>query len=243
MRETVLTVIILNFLFLIPIAASTVLLVNSMVSKIDDSWFNEKSRSKKEWKKINFLSFFVSSTFGILTQLIMYKDFDNDFTVIASISSSLLTYITVQSFFTDFYDRRVDRKGLRISCLISAVFGFYLIFQNDPIYMFLYVIYILLATSTFFIRSPVTKKLYVSQSDSRAIILVVLAAFPILGINYFNTAALMVALMVILYGVFAALKNRDFGILYKKKISIPMVPLIVAPFSLAVTFSHVLELL
>lgn len=236
--------IVISLLLMLSIStiAGLVLLVNSVYRKPDSEWFNE-SKSSKKWRSINLLSFIISVVFGTLTQFTMQDFFPTDFKIISGVFSTLLTYISVQSLFTDFYDRRVDRKGLRIACLISLFLGFYLIVQNDPIYIFLYVFYLILAISTLFFISPSTKEPFIGQSDSRAIILVVLSAFPVLGISYFNMAAFGVVLLVLLYGVFLSFKLKDFNIFFKNKVSMPMVPFILIPYAVFVSFSHLLELL
>lgn len=174
------------------------------------------------WKKLNLLGLSLSIALTLATWF-LYADFHGAYKLLASLSTGIMSFVAVQTFSTDFTLRLADRRLLRIANIVSLAAGLWFLinFTNQTIVL-LYAIFIIFASILLFFPK-------LGASDARAVQLVVLSAFPVLGTQNFQLGFIVVAIFVIGYGVVRAIQSGDFK-KYFSKISIPLVPLIITPF-------------
>lgn len=186
------------------------------------SWLPE-GKLLPHWKKINLYSLLASVVLASLSYFWIHVDFIAEFKIINSLSISLLTFVFGQTIFTDGWQRLADRRVLRIANVISLVVGvgFLLIFDTQVMLM-IYFLLALLATIIVFIPM-------IGNSDGRAIQLIVLSTFPILGLERIQWGLLLFVPIVLIYGLIVSIKNKSFKGFFTK-ISVPMVPIMIAPF-------------
>lgn len=180
------------------------------------------------WSKISLLSLFVSVVLSLIT-FFMLSAYMIEFRSVATLSSAILSFVTVQTFFTDFAHRRADRRVLRIANLLSLVTGYWFLNTYDKSNLIFYAVFAIAATAVLFVKS-------VGDSDARALQLVVLSGLPVIGIFGMQLGIIGFLILTLTYGAVVAIKSRSFKILLTKKTSIPAVPLIVAPFAVLVLF-------
>ena len=72
----------------------------------------------------------------------------------------------------------------------------------------------------------------VGKSDARVITLVCMAALPVTGLWVFQFGFLLVAALSIIYSLSTTPKGSSIKDTLTRKVSVPMVPLIAAPFAL-----------
>lgn len=180
------------------------------------------------WRKINFLSLAISFVFTI-TAILSLNGYKTEFKALVALSSAVLSFISVQTFFTDFNHRKADRRVLRIANAVSLVAGLWFLNTYNSQMLVFYVVFGVAATATLFLNS-------FGESDARALQLIVLAGLPVLGITGMKLGVVGFLALTILYGIIWAIKQRSFRDLLTKKVSIPAVPLIVAPFAVLTLF-------
>jgi hypothetical protein len=180
------------------------------------------------WSKINLLSLITSVALSLITFLTL-SAYMIEFRAVATLSSAVLSFITVQTFFTDFAHRRADRRVLRIANLLSLIAGYWFLNTYDKSNLIFYAVFAISATAVLFVKS-------IGDSDARALQLVVLSGLPVVGIFGMQLGIVGFLILTLTYGAALAIKSRSFKLLLTKKTSIPAVPLIVAPFAILVLF-------
>lgn len=180
------------------------------------------------WSKINFLSLLLSIVWSLVT-FFSLSAYMMEFRAVATLSSALLSFVAVQTFFTDFTHRRADRRVLRVANILSLIVGYWFLNTYDKSNLIFYVVFAIAATAVLFVQS-------VGDSDARAMQLVVLSALPVVGIFGMQLGIVGFLALTFAYGGSVAIKNRSLKSLITQKTSIPAVPLIVAPFAILVLF-------
>lgn len=184
------------------------------------------------WSKISLLSLLISVISALITFFTL-SAYMIEFRSVATLSSAILSFITVQTFFTDFAHRRADRRVLRVANILSLVVGYWFLNTYDKSNLIFYAVFAISATAVLFVQS-------IGDSDARALQLVVLSALPVIGIFGMQLGIVGFLILTLAYGVAVAIKSRSFKSLLAKKTSIPAVPLIVAPFAILVLLLPVL---
>lgn len=180
------------------------------------------------WSKINFLSLSVSITAALITFFTL-SVYMIEFRSIATLSAAVLSFVTVQTVFTDFTHRLADRWVLRIANLLSLATGYWFLNTYDKPTLVFYFVFAIAATAALFVKG-------IGESDARALQLVVLSSLPVIGISGMQLGIVGFLVLTLAYGTWLAFKNKSLKMLITKKASIPAVPLIVAPFAVLVLF-------
>lgn len=175
------------------------------------------------WKKINSLSMIAGILVSAIVYFVLYDSSIISYKGIASLSAGLLTFVLGQTIFTDGFQRLADRRILRFANVLSLAVGLWFLISYDSYFMILiYVLFALFASIVVFLPG-------IGMSDGRAIQLIVLSVFPVVGIEGFQIGILLFVPIILLYGLIIAIKNKSLKGLFTK-ISVPMVPLMLAPF-------------
>lgn len=187
------------------------------------SWLKE-GPFLPHWTKINIIGIIFSSVLAFFSYFFIHVEFIVEFKFLYSLALSLMGYIFVQTVFTDGWQRLADRRILRVAVVSSLLAGsiFLFVFGNSTMWM-VYALMFLLATALIFLHS------LIGQSDARAIQLIVAATYPALGLERMQWGILLFVPLILIYGVIMAVKNKSFKGFFTK-ISVPMVPLMLAPF-------------
>jgi len=177
------------------------------------------------WFKINMGSLVFSIILAAVSYFLIHENFIAEFKIVHTLAISLLTFIFGQTIFTDGWLRLADRRILRIANVLSLIcgIGFLLIFGNQTMIM-IYILMFLLATVIVFLPM-------IGTSDGRAIQLIVLATYPTLGLDRMQWGIIVFVPVILIYGLVVAIKNKNIKGIFTK-ISVPMVPLMLAPFIL-----------
>lgn len=188
------------------------------------SW-KDKGPLAPFWSKINLLSLAGSAVIALIT-FFLYRDFVIEYRFIATFSAAIMTFVFGQTLFTDFAQRLADRRLFLIANLSSAIAGFLFIREFDPLNMPVYIIYAIIAM--IFITVP-----FMGDSDGRAITLIVLSTFPVLGTT--GAVGMFLGIVgvlatVLLYATGYAIKHRSFKVAFISKLSVPAVPLMLLPY-------------
>lgn len=213
-------------LLLASAAPSLILLLVSLIRTPE--WISG-SGTLQIWRRTSVLAsatgFVLATCFSILV-LITHTMAILPVAVLTSISTSLLGFVSVQSGWTDFRFRKVDRWVLRAALVISALSsGMYMFAYRNETDLWLWFLIVLVSLVVFLIPA-------VGKSDARVITLVCMAALPVTGLWVFQFGFLLVAALSIIYSMVTAPKGSSIKDTLTRKVSVPMVPLIVAPFTL-----------
>lgn len=171
----------------------------------------------QDWKKVNisafslgFLAFFISS---VLT------DFEQG---LYTLGISYLIFILINSTYSDFKFRLVDRKIL-YTLIIFSLLGSILQLFSHPLpeeYMILYIFLLLLAFSTVFI--PIF-----GASDGRMLLLGSILVFPVGLFSAYSAALIIMGVLSTLYAVYHRILYRGGSI---TTVSVPAVPIFALSF-------------
>ena len=212
-------------LLLASAAPSLILLLVSLIRTPE--WISG-SGTLQTWRRTSVLAaatgFATAALFGVLvlvthTMAILPV-------ALTSVSTSLLGFVSVQSGWTDFRFRKADRWVLRAALLVSALSsGIYMLAYRNETDLWLWLLIVLISLVVFLIPA-------VGKSDARVITLVCLAALPVTGLWVFQFGFLLVAALSIIYSMSTAPKGSNIKDTLTRKVSVPMVPLIAAPFAL-----------
>lgn len=185
------------------------------------------------WTTINIGSMIAGVLSSSLIYYILYSDSIIAYKGIASLSAGLISFILGQTIFTDGFQRLADRRILRFANVLSLVVGLWFLFSYESYFIILiYVLFSLLASIVIFLPG-------IGMSDGRAIQLIMLSVFPVVGIEGFQKGIILFVPLILLYGVIVAVKNKSIKGLFTK-ISVPMVPLMLIPFLVMIFISPIL---
>lgn len=185
------------------------------------------------WRDVNSISL----AFGVLAAWVSYAGFrDLDFWPLTgvTVSSTVIAYSFMQSAFTDPQVRSVDRKTLYLSMIAPlAVHGWVLSRVEDNPVLVIWIALMMASGALVFLPG------LMGPSDGRALLLAAVAAFPILGINWFSYAlggflGLLVLYSLVMSGVAARRESSSFLKELLAKRSLPAVPFILFPFMVAI---------
>lgn len=176
---------------------------------------------KTKWNIINICAFIFSIIIGIITYFIHGSFFEES--TVMSLSSTVLSFVLVQTLFTDFCQRLADRRLLRIANFIVGIAGVWFLYSYDDTYLtLLYILLFLGATLIVFLPQ-------IGASDGRAMQLVVLGTFPFLLLEGFQIGLIVFLIEILLFGAYHSIRRKSLRGFWTK-ISVPMVPLIIFPF-------------
>ena len=200
-----------------------------LVSLIRTPEWISSSNTLRTWRRTSFLAastgFATAALFGILV-LVTHTMVMLPVAVLTAISTGLLMFISVQSGWTDFTFRKADRWVLRAALVISTLSsGAYMFGYRSETDLWLWLLIFLVSLVVFLIPA-------VGKSDARVITLVCVAALPVMGLWVFQFGFLLVAALSIIYSMVTAPKGSSIKETLTRKVSVPMVPLIAAPFAL-----------
>lgn len=190
--------------------------------KSHPEWLKE-GRLLPHWSKINFFAVLFSAFVSGIVYYWLYADFILQYKTIASLSGGIVSFVLIQTIFTDGFQRLADRRVLRFANVLSLVIGLWFLISYESYFVILiYLLFALFASIVIFIPG-------IGMSDGRAIQLIALSVFPVIGIEGFQKGILLFIPIILLYGIIIAIKNKSFKGLFTK-ISVPMVPLMLFPF-------------
>lgn len=181
------------------------------------------------WSKINVFSA-VAAIFTSSITFAIYHDYMLEYRSIATLSTALLTFTLGQTLATDFSQRLADRRILNSASVISALAGFWFLYNFDYASVGTYIILAIGASCLFFLKS-------LGDSDVRAIQLIILSALPIVSLAGLQTGMVLFLLFLIVYAVGYSIRHRNFKLAIFTKMSLPLVPLAIAPY-LVVVITH-----
>jgi hypothetical protein len=197
------------------------------------SW-KDKGPLAPYWSKINLSSLGTAIILSILT-FFLYNGHIIEYKFIAALSVSVMTFIFGQTLFTDFTQRLADRKVMMIANLISLAAGLWFIMNFDKPMLNFYIIFGIVATALIFLPT-------LGDSDGRAAQLAVFSTFPIISFNGLSWGIIGTLIAIILFAFCYAVKNKTLKTIAIARISIPMVPLLIAPFIVTVILAGVLPI-
>lgn len=211
------------------LASAVPSLILLLVSLIRTPEWISGSGTLQTWRRTSVLAsatgFVLATCFSILV-LITHTVAMLPVASLVAVSTSLLGFISVQSGWTDFKFRKVDRWVLRAALVISALSsGMYMFAYRSETDLWLWLLIVLVSLVVFLIPA-------VGKSDARVITLVCLASLPVTGLWVFQFGFLLVAALSIIYSMSTAPKGSSIKDTLTRKVSVPMVPLIAAPFAL-----------
>lgn len=212
-------------LFLMSAVPSAVLLMVSLVRTPE--WISG-SGTLQTWRRTSVLAaatgFVLATCFSILV-LVTHTAAMLPVAVLVAVSTSLLGFISIQSGWTDFRFRKADRWVLRAALIISSLLsGVYMFAYRSETDLWLWLLIVLISLTAFLIPA-------VGKSDARVITLVCMAALPVTGLWVFQFGFLGVATLSVIYSISTAPKGSSIKETLTRKVSVPMVPLIAAPFA------------
>lgn len=186
------------------------------------------------WSKINLISLAASVVLAVLT-FILYSSHITDYRFIATLSTALLTFVVGQTLFTDFTQRLADRRILNMANLVSLAAGLWFLNKYEPQTIPIYLVYAIVGVAVMFVPS-------IGDSDGRAITLVVLSAFPIVGAGGMQWGIIGFLAALLIYTFATAIRAKSFKVGFISRMSIPLVPLVIAPFLIIVILAAVLPI-
>lgn len=152
--------------------------------------------------------------------------FDFNFFNLSTVSLiAVVTFVMLVSFYTDPKYRKVDRFMLRAAIAVAVIFGIaQLIVVKDEVLWVSYVAGVLIFSSLVFIPN-------LGASDVRALALIFAAGVPAFGLIFTYYALIGSVVLWLGYGIFKVIKEKT------TKVSIPMVPYVLAPFTFVAILS------
>lgn len=151
-----------------------------------------------------------------------------------TVSIAMLVYMFIQSLFTDFQVHRVSRYSLYFAMISPLVLHSIVLMRADDRMGFGLWFLLILCMTVFMFTG-----LIMGQSDARALMLAVIATFPIIGMpGFFNGLMIFVmssCIYIIGYNLLQAVKATDHKSFFKQlklnsRKHYPMVPFILLPF-------------
>lgn len=218
------------------ISAVSIVTALAMISVFrPPEWLDRNERMEGSWLPLNIASSVVAllSSLGSTWALSHLTD-DMLALTTMSVSSAALVFLTIQTTITDMSVRMADRRILNLASLVTGGLGLatLLTIGNESI-LVTYGMFALLAIAVIFL--PI-----IGPSDGRALLLVVLSSIPNIGLAGFITPMYGIFALVMIYGIVVAVKSKRISTLWKSKISLPLVPMILAPYAIAVIIAPAL---
>lgn len=209
--------------------------------KFKPEWFSDDDAPEKErnivrsnWKKYNIIGVILGLVFSIIALIGVNITGFEHFSLYYPAITSVVTFLAVVSWLTDTNFRLVDRKILRLSFIIIASFVIaFLIFDGARSQLYMVLIVLVFASLMFFVPA-------MGLSDARAVTIMFLAITPFLG----GQGLILSITIATIVTIFYAIKKEGFKALHiKRKTSIPMVPLVLAPAAVTLSFGIYLPIL
>lgn len=209
--------------------------------KFKPEWFSDDDAPEKErtivrsnWKKYNVIGVISGVIFSAIALIGVNLTGFSQFSLYYPAVTAVVTFLAVVSWLTDTNFRLVDRKILRLGFLIIAAFVIaFIIFDGFRSQLYMVIIVLVFAALMFFVPA-------MGLSDARAITIMFLAITPFLG---GEGLILSIALATIITVIYAVKKEGWKALNIKRKTSIPMVPLILAPTALTLCLGIYLPIL
>lgn len=189
----------------------------------------------QNWTKYNNIAWIVSNMVNLIIVVLFMitASVGIQETLPYSMITTVLTYMFIQSVYTDNSFRKVDRMSLYLSCLIAFSGNLLFVFYN-PVNIAFWVITMIVSFSL--VMFPI-----MGASDGRAILLLSIALVPLTSVGYFFLSIILFIVLSLLFVIFEILRNtRKLGFsdsLKNSGKSIPAVPLILFP-ALAIVFDR-----
>lgn len=194
--------------------------------KFTPSWVKEDDSLSPVWTRLNIIGLIAAFLSSLIT-FFVYGEYQIEYQIVAALSASLLAFVLCQTSVTDFAKRLADRQLFRLANAITALAGVWFLWKYvNTVNLIIYVFLFLVMSIFLFIPK-------IGASDGRALQLVTLATFPVLGLEGFQYGFLLMGVILFVYAIIHAVHNKSFKDLLTK-VSIPMVPIIVSPFLLMV---------
>lgn len=196
-------------------------------------WLEKDPTLQKNWRKLTWGSLVTGALLGALAFLLNSV---NEWGQQSIVPASLGGYLLLQSIFTDFRLRRVDRWGQRIAnaltigagCIVLLNYGYeadWIIYGGFLVGMF---------ALGFFPG--------IGDSDGRAFVFLVAAVYPIAALPGLRWAAILYLVLTIAYYLAHVIRNRvnPFKSAISLKINYALVPVIMLATMLPILLGRVL---
>lgn len=224
--EVLFSITALSLAVLIPV----VLTIFSL--RFPPSW-KDKGPLAPYWFKINVGSLAASSLVGIGTYF-LHQSSVIEYQSLAVFSATVITFIFGQTLFTDFSQRLADRRVLRIAIASSFAIGLWFLSEFDSENIPVYLIFSIVAFALLFIPA-------IGDSDGRAAILIVSAALPVItATGIVNLGIFSIAILLLIYALVVSIMKKDLKNFFVAKLSVPLVPIALAPFIPLIAFASYL---
>jgi hypothetical protein len=185
-----------------------------------DKWKSEIGNDKK-WKVI-FSFTFLLSTLAAIVASDHFSHTNILFFLAAVVAVTLTTAVLVISLLTDILVRKVDKRLLFRSTLITGVFGLTTLVQReDWVTLTTAGVFLFLALAGYALIPP---GVAIGSSDFRVMMLIATAIIPIVSYPGFMWGTIFCALSFMAFSGLTAL------IMQSMKVSVPAVPIFLAPY-------------
>lgn len=193
-------------------------------------WTSENEGLDKNWKRLAIYSTIAGVLFLLADYALIVV---NDFHPFTLVYVGVIGFLVFQSFITDVTLRYVDRWVMRAAILVTLAMSIFLMIgygsETDK------VIFAVLFIATLAIGLLPG----IGDSDGRAFQLMILALFPLYGVDGIKLALIGMLASIIIYYISYSLYKGEWA--FKKlltKLSFPMVPLILTPVLLVLLFGR-----
>lgn len=229
----------MNILVTVIVAVLPILLL-AFSWKVRPVWLQESDLQPK-WSKILIQSTAISYLVGMIV-FFLSRGIEAPNLIISPSNlfvamSMLVSFPILQSIYTDFKHRLVDRFILWATTGLALIFGTYSLYETaQSSYIMLISYFMLFAIASVILYVPA-----IGKSDGRAFQLLIATVFPVTIFSGITTSMILFLVAIVIYGIGVSIKEKDFTIMLKKRISMPMVPLILIP-ALATILFYVAKL-
>lgn len=214
------------------IGAGVLLLAYSVALLFPPEWAAEV---KFGWSKLNHVSFAIAVITVVLTLLLSGLQWNDS----AMIALPVFAFLSVQSARTDTSLRLVSRYPFNAAIAVLATANGIIQFMRGAEYML-----VIMAVFTLMLLAIMQFPGLLSQGDTRALMLIVVGAIPVLPITllsstmWLSAGTLIVVLVIIM--VINARRNKSGALeALKTKVSIPAVPVFLIPVTAVLAYSMI----
>lgn len=194
------------------------------------NWTSQNTGLDSNWKRIALYSTIIGVLFVLGSIPLVLANALYPFSLVLV---GIVSFLVFQSFITDFTLRYVDRWIMRIANLIALALGVYLMISyGTETEIVIFTVFTVVAFAIGFLPG-------IGDSDGRAFQLMILALFPIYGVDGIKLALMGMILSIIGYYVAYSSYKKEWE--FKKlftKLSFPMVPLILTPVLIILLFGR-----